>query len=582
MLSTQVTSTDTVQTDITPIINEAQIENALSASDDNGSTNDHHEDGRLALIAAVNELFSHSIKFVLCRLAYIGGNVASRSILGLRDAQHLAASSLINSTQIAALNTTTGAMFVMGVYTRGAIAERRLSDIGILYRKGIVMSLCLGVPALLFTRFTGSLFNLARQPHDVTDIIDQHNSLYCFAIPASILLMQNMQLLSATDNYSAMAVHSAFYSALLVPLSYGLMNGYGPLPQLDAQGVGLANLIASWVSVLTTTLYLFCSNRYRPHQFLNARSAENSEPSVLKLLREGLPIGMQIGLETFYVVVLTELIGLISQDDLSASVPAWHTTSILTVIIFGLAHVSGVLARHAVGEGRFQDARQYGYASLMVGSLIPIAALSLFFAAPDRIVSLFIDADAVGNDQILDKAKLFLSVAVMSLIPDAIRNVSSGALRAYNDTAFAMLSSMFSIAAVGMLASVFLGFKSSLGSLGVFLGRALAFTVSALVMFSYWHRKSHAVTDEISLNTERERTLRKNIQVWLNELLCSPFRQMNILRNRQPSEINDEQPLINRIQRLYGSLLNINPFDHNRNGTGNLDVDNRLDPSLSA
>src|SRR5260364_134777 len=68
--------------------------------------------------------------------------------------------------------------------------------------KGVAMSLCLGVPALLFTRFTGSLFNLARQPHDVTDIIDQHNGLYCFAIPASILLMQNMQLLSAMDNYS--------------------------------------------------------------------------------------------------------------------------------------------------------------------------------------------------------------------------------------------------------------------------------------------------------------------------------------------------------------------------------------------
>lgn len=513
---------------------------------------------------------------------YIGGNVASRSILGLRDAQHLAASSLINSTQIAALNTTTAAMFVIGVHARGAISEQRLSDIGVLYRKGVAMSLCLGVPALLFTRFTGSLFNLARQPHDVTDIIDQHNGLYCFAIPASILLMQNMQLLSAMDNYSAMAVHSALYSALLVPLSYGLMNGYGALPKLDAQGVGLANLIASWVSILTTTLYLFCSSRYRSHQFLNARPAGNNAPSVPKLLQEGLPIGMQIGLETFYVVILTELIGLISQDDLSASVPAWHTTSILTVVIFGLAHVSGVLARHAVGEGRFQDARQYGYASLMVGGLIPLTALSLFSVMPDRIISLFIDVDTVGNNEILDRAKLFLLVAAMSLIPDAVRNVSSGTLRAYNDTAFAMLSSMFSIAAVGMLASIFLGFKSSLGSLGVFLGRALAFVVSALVMFSYWHRKSHAVTDEISLNTERDRSLGNNIQVWLNNFLCSSFMRGNVSENHPPSEINDEQPLISRIHRLYGSFLNVNRFNNGRSGTGNLDADNRFDPSLSA
>src|SRR5260364_109848 len=88
---------------------------------------------------------------------------------------------------------------------RGSISKRR-RDVSLLGRT------CLAVYSI-----TGSLFNLARQPHDVTDIIDQHNGLYCFAIPASILLMQNMQLLSAMDNYSAMAVHSALYSALLVP-----------------------------------------------------------------------------------------------------------------------------------------------------------------------------------------------------------------------------------------------------------------------------------------------------------------------------------------------------------------------------
>src|SRR5260364_3293 len=103
------------QTDIIPILNEAQTENTLSVSEDHGLANEPPEDGRLGLSAAASELFSHSIKFVI------------------------------------------------GVHARGAISEQRLSDIGVLYRKGVAMSLCLGVPALLFTRFTGSLFNLARQ-----------------------------------------------------------------------------------------------------------------------------------------------------------------------------------------------------------------------------------------------------------------------------------------------------------------------------------------------------------------------------------------------------------------------------------
>src|SRR5260364_67422 len=42
------------------------------------------------------------------------------------------------------------------------------------------------------------------------------------------------------------------------------------------------------------------------------------------LCRDGVNIGLQAGVETFYLVTLTALIGLISQEDLSASAPTWH------------------------------------------------------------------------------------------------------------------------------------------------------------------------------------------------------------------------------------------------------------------
>ncbi len=569
-----------IQTNSVPLINERPTATVSDASAADNVTSDVPQDGQLALTTAAKELVSHSAKFVTCRLIYIGANVASRSILGAEDAQHLAASGLINSTQIATLYTTTGAMFIIGVYARGALAARRLPEIGVLYRKGIAMSLCLGVPALVFMRLTGPLFKLTHQPTGVTDIIDQHNRLFCFAVPANIMFMHNIQILSATNNYSAMAAHSILYSALLIPLSYSLMNGYGSLPKLGASGVGLANLIAGWGSVLTTTLYLLSSHSYRPYQLLGTSPAESSIPSVSKLLGKGTAIGLQVGIETFYVVILTAMIGLINQDNLLASVPAWYTTNIITPIIFGLAHVSGVLAKHAVVEERFKDATQYGYASLLVGVLIPITALFLFVAAPRQIISLFIDKKATGDEKIIEQAKIFLLVSTISLIPDAIRNVLSGTLRAYNDTAFAMLSSMSSVTAVGMVASVLLGFKSPLGSLGIFLGRALAFTVGALMMTSYWYRKSHVIVDSVSLNTEQNRSLGNNVQTWINETLFYFFRRGTVAENTQSSEANEEeQPLINRVRTFYGNFSHINPFSgYRRNQWDN----NRFNPALNA
>ncbi|WP_158641761.1 MATE family efflux transporter [Candidatus Glomeribacter gigasporarum] len=150
---------------------------------------------------------------------------------------------------------------------------------------------------------------------------------------------------------------------------------------------------------------------------------------------------------------------------------------IIEPVIFCLAHVAGMLTRHAVGEKRFQDAKRYGYAGLMVGGMIPSAVLLLFAAAPEQFISLFINPDTVGDDRIIERAKLFLFISTLGLIPDAIRNIFSGTLRGYNDTAFASLSALFSVIGEGMLTSVSLGFGSSLDALGVLLGRTVAFTV---------------------------------------------------------------------------------------------------------
>src|SRR5260363_58956 len=140
-----------------------------------------------------------------------------------------------------------------------------------------------------------------------------------------------------------------------------------------------------------------------------------------------------------------------------------------------------MLTRHAVGEKRFQDAKRYGYAGLMVGGMIPSAVLLLFAAAPEQFISLFINPDTVGDDRIIERAKLFLFISTLGLIPDAIRNIFSGTLRGYNDTAFASLSALFSVIGEGMLTSVSLGFGSSLDALGVLLGRTVAFTVGSVI-----------------------------------------------------------------------------------------------------
>ncbi len=161
------------------------------------------------------------------------------------------------------------------------------------------------------------------------------------------------------------------------------------------------------------------------------------------------------------------------------------------------------------------------------------------------MISLFIDAKTTDNPQIIEQAKLFLFVSTASLIPDPIRNIFSGTLRAYNDTAFAMFTALFSVVAVGTLSSALLGFRSSLSSLGIMLDRAVAFTVGVWIMTSYWHRKSHIIIDQTSLNIEQSKSLYNNISSWLSDCYHL-FARENQCRRAENSQIlaKEEQPLI--------------------------------------
>src|SRR5260363_439620 len=107
---------------------------------------------------------------------------------------------------------------------------------------------------------------------------------------------------------------------------------------------------------------------------------------------------------------------------------------IIEPVIFCLAHVAGMLTRHAVGEKRFQDATRYGYAGLMVGGMIPSAVLLLFAAAPEQFLSLFINPVTVVDDRIIELTKLFLFISILRRIPDANRNIFSFTFNGSNDT----------------------------------------------------------------------------------------------------------------------------------------------------
>ncbi len=472
----------------------------------------------ISLKDAIKDIFNHSFKFIGCRLIYLGGTMANLTFLGEKGFYYLGASSLITTTQISVLYSSTGVIFAVGVFAKGAIAEGRLEDVGEIYRQGMLISAIVSVPAVLATYFMSNILSLTDQSPDFLNLVNDYNVIYMTAVPANTFFMNNLQVLLATSDYKAILAQVSLFSLIMLPCSYGFVNGAWGFPDLGASGAGLAATLAAWGSVIPTTLYIFFRPYYR--KTYGITRCYFSLKMFKDLLKKGINIGLQAGIETIYLTLLSQILGKISATALSASAPIWDLSSILTSVTFSLAHVGGVLTRKVIGRGDFAAARTYGFATQIMGQIMPISCLIIFFAATTPLLEIFLGKHHIDSVDFDDLAAQMLYIYGVGLIPDSVRNIAAGNMRGYNDTLFAMLSGFVNVLCLGLLISGLLGFESPLGGLGALLGRTLAFTIGACVMGSYWYTNSRDIQSVQSLQAHEDSSLWFNVKTWMNAICC--------------------------------------------------------------
>lgn len=508
------------------------------------------EDGHLSLLQASWEILHHSAKLVSCRLVTVAGYMASFSILGRRNADYLAASSFINSVQLTLIYTATGPINIVGIDVKGALAANRFADVGVVYRNGLKMGVILGLPAALAAWGIGPFFSAIGQQASVVRVITDYEQLYSFAIPVYMILLNNLQLIMATKNYRFFAIQSILFAGLISSLSYLFMNGKFGFPMLNAYGVGLATNIAGWSSALLTTIYFALSNRYKPYQLFNTNHV-NHNISLWDMFKRGFPISIQIAVETVYTVIITAFMGLISTDAASATAPIWSWAILLTPITMAVAMQAAFSVKTALTQGRFQDARQYGFASLMVGQIIPLINMVLCYTIPRSMLSVFMDVNSPSNANIVTAAETFSQIASFALIGDGIRLPSGGALRSYDDTSFSMAVGIGIVLVSGSFLSLILDLVADMGGNGLLTGRTLSFVTGGFIMLLHWYRKSHAVSDAASYHEERSHGLKTDISLFFTENPLAKFFKnclSNDMQNTLPrsdhsiTELSIQQP----------------------------------------
>jgi MATE family multidrug resistance protein len=280
---------------------------------------------------------------------------------------------------------------------------------------------------------------------------------------------------------------------VLVPLGYALTWGVGGLPELGAEGLGIASATMMWAQAIAFALYLRRSKRFESLG-LFAHFEWPKWPVLKSLLATGLPIGVTVMMEGGLFIATALLIGRLGGVEVAAHQIAINVSSLCLMIPFGLAEATTLRVGHALGRGDRDGLRRAAFAgfTLMFATQAVSGVLLLF--GNHQLASLYTTDSAVAA-----LAATLLLYAAAFQFPDGVQVLSAGALRGLQDTRRPMLLAAFAYWGVGMPLGAGLGLGLGWGPQGMWMGLIVGLTTAAVLLSTRFLRSSKRTPMDVGI-----------------------------------------------------------------------------------
>ncbi|MDR1397958.1 MAG: MATE family efflux transporter [Desulfarculales bacterium] len=303
---------------------------------------------------------------------------------------------------------------------------------------GIYFSLISGGVLALLSLTSPLLFSAGGHPLPVREM----ENIYC----GTLLLGGGFNVL--------MAVLGCFYSGqgitrpimlinlagmcLNVPLTYLLINGAGPFPELGILGSALATVIA-WIFECLVFAALIFTPANMP--VFNLRPAWPKPGLLRRLSRFGLPNGVHFMADMAAFAVFVFLVGRMGLNSLAATNIVFSINQIAFMPLLGLGMAVSILVGQSLGASRIAAARLAADQALHLAMVYMLIIALWFMLAPLPLLELFRPRDMSPEEFLVisGTGADMLRLVALYCIFDAFTIVYAGALKATGDTRFIML-----------------------------------------------------------------------------------------------------------------------------------------------
>ncbi len=334
--------------------------------------------------------------------------------------------------------------FFMGVanYTNAFVAQysgaKSFTRIGASLWQGIYFSLLSAALLALLIFFSHRLFMLIGHSPQVQSLEVVYFNILTLGSGAVVLASTMACFYTGRGLTRVVMFANISAAAVNIPLDYCLINGIGPFPEMGIKGAAIATVAASSVTVLIFAILIFSPTNRRLFGTWTNRGFDRE--LFRRLMRFGLPSGIQFFLEIFGFTFFIQMVGRLGDLQLAASniVLAIENLAFLPMVGFHIG--TATLVGQAIGRERPEDGVMATTSALHITFAYMMFIAACFILFPEPLLNLFKakQYDPQQYAEIMKLGTVLMKFVVLFCFFDALNLVYSGAIKGAGDTLFIM------------------------------------------------------------------------------------------------------------------------------------------------
>lgn len=265
-------------------------------------------------------------------------------------------------------------------------------------------------------------------------------------------------------------------------LNWILIYGKWGMPRMGLLGAGVATLTARVLMLLCFVVVFFVAKRYRPY-VQGFKDAAVNRKDFAALNKMGMPVGLQMGMETASFSLSTIMVGWLGTVALAAHQVMLTVGQLGFMMYYGMAAAVAVRASNFHGQGDMLRVRENVSAGFKI-ILVMAAAVSIpLLIMRNSLGFLFADSAEVAAMV----AQLVIPFAIYQF-GDGLQCNYSNALRGISDVKMVMVYAFIAYFLISLPSAYIFGFVLDWGLTGIWMSFPLGLTSAGLLFYRRYRR----------------------------------------------------------------------------------------------